>query len=427
MKTKATFCLLLALLLLLAGCGGGNTPPAETDDTDTAEPDAPVWQPLPDYDPSAPRAEKLYSHEYFVETAHGVVFLNRGLRYMDKETGEVRLLCDEPGCRHDYKDKTCPAVASYPLLYVPENGRLYFARQYPGTYSIGYDIVSVGIDEGDLTPFFHTRLKQGDRITCMQYSDGRIYYTRQIYEHTATHSGHTEIMELESISLTGTSVRSEASFSSINGFTFQNGILYMCRYNKKTERVALYAYDPDTGTDKEICVPEIRKKIKGERDDSYKNAYFLFYGDHIYCCADTYLKEIDPEGNELCELWRNENPPYDPRWRIGTDGTMYSLGYDPHPIETTVNRQQVPNGPSVAVTETVPNLSGGNILRWKDGVPELFADLGERTIVEDYTVIGETLFMKCRVYDDEGKSTMHYYYTFGGRAYEIPKEGLPQG
>ena len=191
MKTRSTFCLLLALLLLLAGCGGG---PALPDDTGTAEPDAPVWQPLPDYDPSAPRAEKLYSHEYFVETAHGVVFVYQGLRYMDKETGEVRLLCGEPGCRHDYKDKTCPAVASYPLLYVPENGRLYFARQYPGTYSIGYDIVSVGIDEGDLTLFFHTKLDPGDNVGTMQYSDGRVYYTRTVYD--KTEDRYTDIIKL---------------------------------------------------------------------------------------------------------------------------------------------------------------------------------------------------------------------------------------
>ncbi len=423
MKTRSVLCLFIAFLLLLPGCGGENTPPG---DTGTPEPEGPVWRPLPEYDPSAPRAEKLYSHEYFVETAHGVVFLNDGLRYMDKETGEVRLLCGDPECRHDYKDKTCPAVASYPLLYVPENGRLYFARQYPGTYSIGYDIVSVGTDEGDLTPFFHTRLKEGDQIGSLRYWNGRVYYTRLVYEETEHYQGPTGIKELESISLTGTSVRSEASFSAIEGFTVQNGVVYMDSFDKKTDRIALCTCDLDTGTETELYVPELRKRKKSE-NLTYAGATFLVYDGRIFCFTDTYLKEIGPDGNEIGELWRNEDPPYDPMWRIGADGTMYSLGYDPHPIETTVNRQQVPNGPSVAVTETVPNLSGGNILRWKDGVPELFADLGERTIVEDYTVIGETLFMKCRVYDDEGKSTMHYYYTFGGRAYEIPKEGLPQG
>jgi hypothetical protein len=421
--------IVLIFLLLLAGCGKKLVYFDDLfPDSGTAVPDSPEeplktndrWLPMPDYDADAPHTESLtFVGTPFVETAHCIVFFDKRdsavLKYISKATGEVRVLCGDPLC--DHHNENCAArfdgFAANTLLYAPQTGRIYFARPYgsdnPLTQS--YDLVSVGIDEMDLTLRFHGRTKPGDWLQFMRYDDGKLYY---LYR-TLTADDSVPGMQMDTLSLSSGTTRAVGNFSDgISAFTMRDGVVYY-----PDQLCILHAYDTATGENRELYVPEL--SAEGQ------NVQYILCGDRFFCRSNAYLKELDLTGKEIRTLWRSEETPYPALWTTDDGKTFYGLDCDPYNIDRTVYVRDQATGQKKPQLYTTVNVSGGKLLRRTDGTSEVIADLGERTLINELAVRGSCAFMVCRVFDDDDNEKSYYYYTFGGGTYELPLKGFPQG
>ena len=411
--------IVLIFLLHLGGCGKELVCLEDLfPDSGTAAPDSPEdppettdrWQPLPDYDASIPRAKALTGAEPFVETAHCIVFADSResvrLKYINKATGEVRVLCGDPLC--DHKNDTCAArcdtFTGATLTYVPQTGRLYFARPRGTSFLGGYDIVSVGIDEMELTLRVHVRMKPGDTVNSMNHSGGKLYYTH--YTLGGGGSGESDTRTkttLEELSLSDDKTRTAASAENMGTFVW-DGVVYY-----RDPLYILHACDTASGIHTELCAEE-------------PGADWWFYGGHFLRHAGTRWTMLDLAGNELRELWRHEDIPYG-MWTVENEETTYSLAYDPYDIERIVYARDPATGLKKPTPETITNVSGGKLLCWTGGMPEVIADLGERTVIGKYSVIGGVVFIKAVAYDDEGESQNRYCYSVAGKVYELPIGG----
>ncbi len=433
MKKWILFAAPFALLLLLAGCGrelvyledilpDSGTAASETGQATPPE-DNPYWTPIPVYDADAPHAERLsWEVDTFVETKNCIVFRDARssvcMKYINKTTGEVHVLCGDPLCGHSKEIERCAAVCDSitlrALVYVPETGRLYFAREedaFAPASARCCEIVSIGIDEMDFTLTYHGKTKPGDRIRSMRYDDGTLYYT---YYALNGDSDKTEI-KMDALSLSSGSVRTVVTFSDTFDFIVKNGVVYYV----DSWLSVLYAYDIGTGEETVLWTPELTP-------ESPSVSYTYFNGS-FFCVSETEVTEIDRSGREIRTLWRHEETPYVTEWTPGAGGT-WSLGYDPHPFEqvgTSTDRQ---TGKKETFTIPHPNPSGGKILLWEGDGSRLYTQLDEYAEVMEINAVGSCVFLRATVWNtDRTKNKDHYYYSFGGEAYDVPEKGFPQG
>ncbi len=417
---KKVLALTLALLLFLSSCGKELVylediiPDSETIPLDDllGEPEmAPGWQPIPEYDPTVPRAEALTTHgmDIFQETAHCIIYAYGGhMKYYNKTTGVKHVLCGDPLCDHTECAAACNGAHTMKTLtYVPETGRLYYARcvlPYSARVPMQerrYEIISFDVDQMDFTVKRHYLSKPGDEIRQMGYDDGKLYFT-----YLSDKNG-TAVIQLDELNLTDNSVRHamEVEGGNVMAYVVKNGIVY-----RSTGLYILKSYDIASGTETELYVP---KDPADEPEYTYYDGHFL--------CADTHgLKELDLTGKVTREIFRTEDEPHRYQWTIAADGTVYSVGYDP-----VIFEERDPFTGGVTVTRHLS--TGGQVLRWTDGVPEVYADLGNNEEyyyeIQSIMPIGNCVFLYVLRYNHEdGLYRAVYYYIFDGVPYETTRK-----
>ena len=126
------------------------------------------------------------------------------------------------------------------------------------------------------------------------------------------------------------------------------------------------------------------------------------------------MEELDLTGKVTREIFRTEDEPPRYCWTVASDGTVYSVGCEPYDFDIKDFWGEY--------KLTITLHSGGKVLRWTDGVPEVYADLGndEQYYYEIQKIIpiGNCLFLQVSRYNHEnGLSLGVYYYVFDGEAY----------
>ena len=404
-KPKLLLCTLI--LLLLTGCGKEliyledilpDTGTVVTDEGPGQEETVPGWQPMPEYDAEASRtvAFNSYENERFVETAHCVVFDdNRDiayLKYLNKATGTVHVLCGDPLCKHE----DCMArITAYDVMssvvYAPEYGRLCRIRTespHPIDISykrIRYEIVSIDIDNMDFTIHRHFISKPGDRIRFMRYDGGKLYFIMEVMLDDGTDEWKAD-WELYVLSLEDDSVEAVGRMST-GGFIVRDGTAY---YRKGALNFyALCSLDLTNRTETKLYEPQ------GQADYWCCNGRFF-----CYTVSDSCMRELGLDGNVVRELFRADesDPDYRHRWAVGPDGTVYEY------LQTYS-----------ADTEFVAD--NGKIFRWVNGERELYADLGESKCINNITPIGDRLFVLVK----PNNHGTEFYYVVDGAANKVSK------
>ena len=293
------------------------------------------------------------------------------------------------------------------VIYVPETGRLYYARAVPEDFykyvfhwdQERFEIVSIGIDEMDFTVKRHYLTKPGDRIDSLRYEDGKLYFTYHVLE------GYTTMIQLDELSLADNSVRHVMAVEGGGQLSYvvKNGIVY-----RSNGLNILSSYDIAAGTETELYAP----------DDPEDRPQYTYYDGRIICADNHGLKELDLTGKVTREIFRTEDEPHRYVWTVASDGTVYSVGYDPIIFE-----ERDPFTGEVTVTRHL--ITGGQVLRWTDSVPEVYIDFGndEQYYYEIQKImpIGNCVFLYVIAYRyEDGRFQGFYYYTFDG----VPHEAI---
>ncbi len=416
---RTALLLTLALLLLLASCGKEPIylddiyPDSETVapiDPNEESPANSNWQPVPEYDPTIPHPERItFTDDYYKETKHCIVFgdgnqpLGALLKYYSKATGEVHVLCGDPLCDHNECSAFCHNITIMDTLtYIPETGQLWYARVVPEDYRTymranelanrRYEIVSIDIDRMDFTVKRHYLAKPGDRIDSLRYDDGKLYFTYHILE------GYTTMIQLDELSLADNSVRHVMAVEGGGQLSYvvKNGIVY-----RSNGLNILSSYDIAAGKETELYVP----------DDPEDQPQYTYYDGHIICADNHGLKEMDLTGKVIREIFRTQDEPHYFHWAAASDSTFYGTGYDPVDFD-----EKNPWG-VYQFTRTLT--TGGQVLRWTDGVPEVYIDFGndEQYYYEIQKIMpmGNCVFLYVIAYRyEDGRFQGFYYYTFDG-------------
>ena len=294
------------------------------------------------------------------------------------------------------------------VTYIPETGQLCYARVVPEdfrTYLRGsemaqrrYEIVSVDIDHMDFTVKRHYLAKPGDLIKDLKYDDGKLYFTYDVLE------GTTTMIQMDELTLANDSVRHVMSVegSGYLAYVVKNGVVY--RSNRMN---ILYSYDIASGTETQLYASE----------DPADEPQYTYY-DGRFICADNHgLKELDLTGKVTREILRTDDEPHWRNWTVASDGTIYSTGYDPFIFE-----ERNPMTGEVTVTRHL--ITGGQVLRWTDGVPEVFVDFGNGEEyyyeIQKIMPVGNCVFLYVITYrHEDGRFRGMYCYTFDGATYEL--------
>ncbi len=419
-----TLLMLLSLLFLLTGCGKElyylDPVPTAAADTAVAESVSAGWQPIPDYDPDAVRGQLIESATpyvpYFVETKYCIVFVdirdNVRVKYINKANGTVHLLCGDPLCNH----VSCPAAlifdennninnteaARKSLTYVPETGRLYWARKMgKRNTSNGYtELLSIDIDHMDFTIQCHYRSKPGDGFTILRYDGGKLYFNLRVREEGEE---YPTALELHALSLADDSVETVGVLPFGIKWIVRDGVVYY-----QDGFGYLYSYTIADGTAKTLW--------EGDPESHY-----IYYNGHILCYSEmlstireknVYLIELDLDGNVVREYdLKDADERHRYSWVVGPAGEFYSLGYDPHLL-------------NYYGTGEVEITFGRKILRWVDGEPELYFELDDPNVtIEGIVPIGNALFINAQNFNARGVSLSKPYpfCIVDGKIFKIPE------
>jgi prepilin-type processing-associated H-X9-DG protein len=331
--------------------------------------------------------------EYFVETKHCLVFIDRRddgfKKYINKTNGTVHVLCEDSLCKHE----NCAARydiydGSGSLVYAPESGRLCWAQCATRIHSeeipynrLRWEIVSIDIDNMDFTIRRHYVTKPGDKLTGMRYSEGKLYFLTRIL----LNDGETE-WRLNALSLEDDSVETVGKFSS-SGFTVRDGVVYYERASIQT----LNSWDMASGTKKTLYDP----LGQGQVNYWYCDGHFFCYTE-----SDACLKELDPDGNVVREICRTgeTDEGFHGRWAFAPNGTIYSYSFT-YSVDT--------ESPS----------DNGKIFKWVGGKPEVYVDFGAANCIYSVTPFEDRLLVVVKP-NNHGSE---YYYVIDGVANKVPR------
>jgi len=333
------------------------------------------------------KAKPVETYPYkFVETKNTFVFVdNRDyalMQYLLKSTGDVRALCTDPLCRHTEKEMCsaiCDRTTASALCYAEDTGELFYVRRNDPNasaterYSL---IVSVNIDQMDLSQKIHHKLPKGSEITEMCYENGFLYFSQCVLD------DETEKLLIQSLNVQNGNVKEIVSLPYVDtAFTVHNSVLY---YYCNGEML-LNAYDLDRGEHKTVY------------NTGNISNYSILNNAFIYQTADSVCR-VELESGTETVIYKAEQPFTHIDFGFAAqESRIWYYGYTPKNIDTYQGNKT--------------NGSGGKIYIWEEDHSALFFEFDADIFINNITPHGTGILVETYRYNEEFEKRAYDYYA----------------